>query len=221
MAETITLAAEPRAISGKQNRQLRRAGITPIVVYGRHTEPVSLQVETRALERVLHKAGGTHVVIIQVAGEKGARLAMTKDVQRHITRLTPVHADFIEVQMDQLVTVEVPVVVEGEPNLVKSGEAMLEVHISVITVEAMPQDFPQSVRVDVSDLADLHSAIRVADLDLGDKVKLLTDPETLVVHLSSTAAAYAAATAMEAAATAMTEAGLEAEPEPTATDEDE
>jgi large subunit ribosomal protein L25 len=209
MAEQITLAAEPRSTLGKKNRQLRRAGLTPIVLYGRHTQPVSLQVETRALQRVLSHAGGTSLITIDVAGEAGSRVALAKDVQRHVTRHTPVHADFIEVQMDELVTVSVPVVVEGEPDLVRSGDAMLEVLLSSLTVAALPGHLPDAVRLNVANLGDLHAAIRVADIDLGARIRLLDDPETLVVHLASTAAAAAT---MEAEAAAVLEAGREAGP---------
>jgi large subunit ribosomal protein L25 len=225
MAEQITLAAVPRTVLGKQNRQLRRDGLTPIVLYGRHIEPVSLQVETRALQRVLSHAGGTNLIAITVAGEAGARMALAKDVQRHVTRLHPLHADFIEVQMDVPITVEVPVVVEGEPDLVRTGDAMIEILVNSLTVEALPAHLPESVHLNVADLADLHAAIRVSDIDLGAGVRLLDDPDMLVVHLSSTAAAMAASATMEASASAVIEAGLAAgpaaEPEAPAPDDEE
>jgi large subunit ribosomal protein L25 len=212
MAELITLAAQPRTTQGKKNRQLRRDGSTPIVVYGRRIEPISLQVETRALQRVLSRAGGSQVITISVAGEPGARMVLAKDVQRHVTRLTPLHADFIEVEMDVVVTIEVPIVVDGEHPLVRSGDAMLEVLLNSLTVEALPGHLPQSVHLNVADLADQHATIRVSDIDLGTGVRILNDPDTLVVHLASTAAAMAASAAMEAEATAVIEAGQEAGP---------
>lgn len=212
MADKITLAADPRTIIGKQNKQLRRAGITPIVVYGRHSEPVSLQVQTRDLLKVLSQAGGTQVVHIDVAGEKRPRMALAKSIQRHVTRLTPIHADFVEVQMDKMVSVSIPVVVDGEPDLVKSGEAMLGILQDRVQVEALPGNLPDAFVIDVSSLADMHSAVRAGDLVLPANVRLLDDPDLLLVHLSSTAAATAATAAMDAAAEAAAE-GPATEPE--------
>jgi large subunit ribosomal protein L25 len=207
MAQRYTLDAETRTVTGKKTKQLRSAGITPVVVYGRHSEPVSLQVDTKELLRVLGKAGGTHLIGIKVSGESAPRVALTKAVQRHVTRLTPLHVDFIQVQMDEPVTVALPLVLEGEPELVKTGDAMLEVVHDRIQIEALPGDLPESLHVDVSSLVEMHDRIRAGDLKLPSKVRLLDDPDTLLVHLSSTAAAAAAAAAMEAAAEAAIEGG--------------
>jgi large subunit ribosomal protein L25 len=200
MAEKITLAAEPRTALRKETRHLRRAGKTPIVIYGRRSEPVALQVETRDLLHVLAKAGGNHVIVVNVAGEKQPRMALAKEVQRHITRLTPLHADFVQVEMDVAVTVEVPIVLQGECDLVRSGEAFVQFAADRVLVEALPGDLPDVVHVDVSQLVDMHDAVRAMDLDIGTKARLITDPETMIVHLGSTAASAAAAAAMEAAA---------------------
>jgi large subunit ribosomal protein L25 len=216
MSQKITLAAEPRSAARKQNRQLRLSGKTPVVVYGRHTEAVSLQVDTRELVKVLSQAGGTQLITLKVDGEKVPRVALTKAVQRHVTRLTPLHVDFIEVQMDEPVTIAMLVVFDGEPELVRSGDAMLDVVVDRVNVSALPGDLPETLHVDVSGLPDMHAAIRAGDLPLGDKVRLMDDPELLLVHLSSTAAAAAAAAAMEAAAEAATGAGPEEAEEPEA-----
>ncbi len=212
MAQLITLAAEPRTVIGKHVKHLRSAGLTPIVVYGRGTDTVALQVTTKDLLKALSKSGGTQLVSIQVAGEKTPRMVLAKDMQRHVTRLTPLHADFYEVSMDRTVTVEVPVITVGESALVNSGEAILEVVHNTVAVEALPGDLPDAVRIDISGMVDMGDMIRVADLDLGGQAKILADPDTLLVHLASRAAAIAAAAALEAAADAVVEAGLEAGP---------
>lgn len=212
MSNVINLAAEPREITGKKVRQLRREGQTPVVVYGRGTETVALQVQTRDLVKVLSKAGGTQLVTIAVKGEAKPRMVLAKDLQRHVTRLTPLHADFYEVKMDRLVTVEVPVFAEGHSVLVDSGEAILEVVHNSLAVEAFPASLPDAIRIDISGMRDMHDTIRVADIDLGEGVNILADADTLLVHLASRAAAIAAAAAAEAEADAALEAGLEAGP---------
>jgi large subunit ribosomal protein L25 len=90
-----------------------------------------------------------------------------------------------------------------------------------VHVEALPGDLPDSIHVDITVLVDMHDAIRAGDLELPPKVRLLSDPEMLLVHLSSTAAAEAAAAAMDAAAEAAAEGGPAEEEaaEPAATEE--
>jgi large subunit ribosomal protein L25 len=209
MSEKITLAAAPRATVGKQNKALRRDGRTPVVLYGRHIEPLALSVDTRELVKVLSRAGGTHLVTMDVAGERGTRLALAKDVQRHVTRRTPLHVDFVQVQMDEAVTVEMPLTFEGQPELVHSGEAMVDTLMDRLAITALPGDLPAALRVDLGALVEMHDVIRAGDVTLPAKVKLAGDPELLVVHLTSTAAAAAAAAAMEAAAEAATEGAEE------------
>jgi large subunit ribosomal protein L25 len=199
MAEKITLAAEPRTAMRKETRQLRRTGKTPVVVYGRHAEPVSLQVDTKDLLRVLSQAGGSNLITLDVSGEKAVRMVVAKAIQRHITRLTPLHADFVQVQMDEMLSVAVPIIVEGEPDLVQTGDAVIEIVMDRVLVESLPGDMVDAIRVDATVLDSFDAAIRVADLVVGTKARILTDPNELVVHLRSTAVSEPAAEAVEEA----------------------
>ena len=191
MTEYMQLSAVPRTVKGKQVSQLRRDGWTPAVVYGHHAEPASLSVATPDLERILHAAGTSHLVQIRVDGETEPRMALVREVQRHVTRHTVLHADFIQVRMDERVRSEVPLVLVGEPPLVAHHEAVIDYGITSLYVEALPGDLPAEIEVDVTGLLEMGDVVLARDLQLGDKVTVLSGPDEHIARLMPVSRAVA------------------------------
>jgi len=190
MADNPILHAERRTVTGKAVRHLRREGITPIVVYGAHTASVTLQVGTKELLHVLSQTGGTHLIAIEVAGEKTPRMALAREMQRHVTRLTPLHADFLEVNIREKVTSVVPLVIVGEPELAHRGLAVVNHLITSVTIEALPTEIPSSIHIDASHLAEIDDAVYVRDLTADPRVRILNDPDEVVLRLAPTRRSY-------------------------------
>jgi large subunit ribosomal protein L25 len=185
MSQSIALNAQHRTVIGKQVAALRRAGITPIVVYGHATEPVALQVDSKELTHALGLAGKSRLITLKVADEQRPRMTLLRDVQRHVTRLSVLHADLLQVAMDETVRSEVQLEFVGEPLLAQRHEALVEHDLTRVTVEALPGDLPSSIVVDCSSLAHLGDTITVADLATSGKFQILHDPEVAVVRLQS------------------------------------
>lgn len=95
MSETLSLDAQPRQLRGRHLGSLRRAGQTPAVLYGKGIEPLSLQVDTKSFLKVAQQAGHTGTIHLSVEGEKGPRAVRIQALQQHVTRLSPLHIDFI------------------------------------------------------------------------------------------------------------------------------
>lgn len=95
MSDTLSLDAQPRQLHGRHLGSLRRGGQTPAVLYGKGIEPLSLQVDTKSFLKVAHQAGHSGTIHLQVAGEAAPRAVRIKALQQHVTRLTPLHIDFI------------------------------------------------------------------------------------------------------------------------------
>jgi large subunit ribosomal protein L25 len=184
MSDTITLKAEPREIKGKGVRHLRRAGVTPIVVYGSKTEPIALQTDTKELIRVLSRAGGTQLISVVVDGEKAPRMTLAKAVQRHVTRLTPMHADFIEVVMNEPILKRVPVHPVGESQAVKRHLGLLNVVMDQIQVKALPAHLPQQIEVDVSAL-EVNDSVTLGELVAPEGVEWAEDLDLVVVRVEA------------------------------------
>ena len=134
MADVI-LNAEPRTElgSGPAGRY-RRAGLVPAVVYGLESDPISINVGERELDRLLHGASGANT-LINLKLDAGDALALARQIQRHPTRGDLVHVDFVRVSRDVAVSAEVPLHIEGDAPGSREG-GLLEQLLFTVTVEA-------------------------------------------------------------------------------------
>jgi len=204
MAE-IVVTAKGRQDRGKNAaRRLRREGLVPGIVYGGKGENVAVAVDPKALQKVLRSEAGRNAILkLEIAGS-GATNAILKSWQVDPIKENFLHADFYRIAMDVAIRVTVPVQVRGEARGVKVDGGVLELILREIAVECLPGDIPEHIDADVSDLG-LNGALRVSDLPIAAKVKILESPDQLVVHVVSikeeAAAPAAAAVEGEAAAT--------------------
>ena len=204
MAE-ITVNAEGRSDFGKNaSRRLRHRGMVPAIVYGGGGENISVAVDPKALLRVLHSEAGRNAILkLDIAG-KGATNAILKSWQVDPVRESFIHADFYRIAMDVALRVTVPLAVRGEARGVKTEGGILELVLRQIEVECLPSDIPERIEVDVADLG-LNQALRVSDLPVSAKVKVLQNPDQVVIHViavkEEAPAAAAAPVEGEAAAT--------------------
>ena len=95
MSNDFLLHAQPRDAHGRHLGALRKSGMTPAVLYGKGVDPVSLQVATKEFLKVAQTAGTTETISMQIEGEAAPRGVRIQALQRHITRLSPTHIDFI------------------------------------------------------------------------------------------------------------------------------
>ena len=114
MADEIALDLEPRVVLGKKVKALRRSGVIPVHVYGAKDAPESLQCERAALERVLARAGSSTPVFLGIAGKQERQLAMVREVQWEPVKGGLLHVDFLRVEAAVPISVDVPLVFEGE-----------------------------------------------------------------------------------------------------------
>jgi len=178
--ETLSLKLSPRTVMGKKVRRLRRDGVVPVHLFGQGIEPQSLQVEAGELRRLLTRAGRSIPVAIELEEQKGENICFVREVQRHPVTNILLHVDFLRVDVSQTVTVDVPVILEGEaPAVTDSGGILLQGLYSV-SVESLPMNMPSSFIVDVSVLDDFDKTIRVDVVDAGADVTILTAPEEMI-----------------------------------------
>ena len=182
MAE-ITLTATPRTPKGTRTaRRLRGEGKVPGVLYGMGADAVPLTVEWRELRAALVTEQGLNAVIhIEVDGEKTPTLV--KDMQRHPVRRNVLHIDFIRVDLDKPVDVEVSISLEGEAEAVSREGGVVDQVLLALHITAKPSDIPSGLSVDISGL-EIGEALRVGDIVLPAGVTTSVDaeePEFLLV----------------------------------------
>lgn len=183
MAEIITLSATPRPPQGtRPARRLRAEGKVPGVVYGLGGDPIPLTVDWRELRAALVTEQGLNAVIhLEIDGETTPTLV--KDIQRHKVRRDVLHVDFIRVDLNKPVDVEVPVQLEGEATLVAQENGVVDQVLTALLITAKPSDIPSVLTVDISGL-EIGNALRVSDIALPDGVTTSVDPEEAVVTAS-------------------------------------
>ena len=183
------LAAQRRQALGKKNRQLRRQGFVPGIVYGPSTEPMSVQFPYRTVEIMLMNAGGTNLIDIEVDGAVYPSLA--REVQRDVVRGDILHVDFLAVDQSQRISVEVPIVMEGESPVVTAREGILITGRSSLTLEVYPSDIRDRIEIDLSRLTELGAEVLVRDLSFGENVTVHNDPNEMLAKIVQPAAARA------------------------------
>ncbi len=184
MAE-VTLEVARREKSGKEiAKKLRAAGKVPAVVYGGHREPVAIEVDRKAVSELIQKSqhGVRSIFLLKMSGTDQQRHAMIKDIQIDPISRRMTHIDFVRVVMDEVVRVTVPIRISGTAIGVKEG-GILDWQVREVHIECLPNAIPDSIDVDVSPLGS-HDYYRVTDLKLPEGVKVLDDPERVVVGVT-------------------------------------
>jgi large subunit ribosomal protein L25 len=200
MAE-VTLEVSKREGTGKEiAKKLRAQGKVPAVVYGGHRDPVAIEVDRKAVSELIQKSdhGIRSIFLLKMAGTDQQRHAMIKEVTINPISRKMIHIDFVRVVMDEVVRVTVPVHVTGTAIGVKEG-GILDFQVRELHVECLPNQIPDSVEVDISPLGH-HEYFRVKDLKLPEGVKVLDDPERVVVGVTQARAEVVETPVAEAAA---------------------
>jgi ribosomal protein L25, Ctc-form len=180
------LQAETRQDTGKGfARRLRAAGKVPGVLYGHELAPIPLFVDAREMFHLLHSgAGGNALMDLVVDGHE--HMAMAREIQRDHIHNQLIHIDFLAVSRNEKITVNVPVIETGEAVGVKEG-GVVEHHLREVSVECFPQDVPEQIEVDISDIA-LGDMVHVSDLTPPSGVTILSNLEDAVLSVITPAA---------------------------------
>lgn len=176
--DTIKLEAQPRSILGKKVKDLRRQGLVPANVYGRHLESTPVQLAERSVALQLQRASGSSLFTLEVDGSP--RTVLVKQLQRHPTTGRVLHVDFYQVAMTEKLRATVPLHFVGEAPAVRQSGGTLLHSVTSVEVESLPADLPSSIEVDVSGLETTADTITVADLRLPSGVTVLSDPAGVV-----------------------------------------
>jgi large subunit ribosomal protein L25 len=176
--EQVVLKAEKRDVIGKQVKAMRRAGKLPAVIYGRHTEPMNVFLDAHSASLALGRLTSSSLVTIDLDGTQYPTLVREK--QRDYIKNRLLHVDFLAVSLTENIRATVIVNFVGVSTAVKDYNAVFVVNLSSLEVECLPTDLPERIDIDMSVLARPGDGIRVRDVKVSDKVRLLDDPDTMV-----------------------------------------
>lgn len=191
MSQTKLVATTGRPTGTASARRLRAEGHIPGVLYGRGMSPISVTVERRDLRLALSgPAGANTVLALEVDGKSYP--AVVKELQRHPIKRTVSHIDFFQVNMNEEITVSVPLRIEGEAKAILAAGGLVDPAVDTIEVLTTPNNMPNEFVVDISEM-QLGDVIRLADVPMPAGVTPVGDPEMPVITVLQTRAAAAAA----------------------------
>lgn len=175
----VTLIAETgRELGSGPAGRLRAEGKIPGVVYGMGSDPIPVAVPWPELRRVLTTDAGLNALIqLEVDGE--ASLTIVKDLQRDPLKRAITHVDFLRIDADVAIEVEVPIILIGEAIELSREGGIVEHHLNELTVLAKPNAIPNEFEVDITDLT-AHHPIKVSAITLPPGVTTEVDPDELI-----------------------------------------
>jgi large subunit ribosomal protein L25 len=186
MSNVTELKAGLREITGKSSKKLAGDGLVPATVYGPKFETISISVDRRDFDRMMHDAAvGSTLVDLTIEGRDKPVDVIIKEVKRDPLKGTVQHIDFWAVDMSETIQTVISITYVGSAAGEREGGVMMHA-LRELKVEARPKDLPEHIEVDVSAL-EIGDSITVADITAPTGVALLDDPDATVASVSAPA----------------------------------
>lgn len=179
----VTLEAHNRDYTGSNKaRQHRRDHLIPAVIYGKNEDNKNIQVLEKDLDKAYKKVGTSAILTLDLDGED--ILVLIRDVQMHPYKNQYTHVDFLAVNANEAIKVNIPIVLDNRDEI-RLQPSVLAQQLDEIELECLPADIPQTANYDVIDM-QYNDQVLVSDLDIfgNDKLTFITDPEELVAVLN-------------------------------------
>mgnify|MGYP001565292290 CR=1 FL=1 len=183
MSDKNTFTAQPRSVTGRHVRQLRRQGFTPANVFGKGVASQILQVSTKEFLKLYQKVGESTLIYLHIEGEKDPRPVLINEVLLHPVTRTPLHIVLHQVNLKEKITAPVVVKLVGAAPAEKDKLGILVQQSNQIEIEALPTDMPDHIDVDVSVLVAEGDVIYVKDIQLAAKFLLKSDPDAILAKI--------------------------------------
>ncbi|MEC7152999.1 MAG: 50S ribosomal protein L25 [Actinomycetota bacterium] len=197
MADLVLNTEEKTTIGSRSSRRLRRDGKVPGVLYGLGQDPEIFSVDYGDLRGALNTDAGLNA-LIQLSVNGTNQLSILKTLQRHPVKDEVIHVDFVRVDPNQELAVEVPIVLEGVAKKVTDQNGMVDQTMFSLSVLSLPDSIPNELTADVSEL-EINDAIRVSDVVLPEGVRTEVDPEEAIAVGTVTRSTMESMAAEEAA----------------------
>jgi large subunit ribosomal protein L25 len=179
------LKSELREATGKgAARKLRQTGRVPAVLYGADTDALHLSLDTHDTEYLFHRISVDNTIVdLEVPGEKEPVPTLVREIQTHPWKASLLHVDFLRIQQNVAVDVDVPVHLMGTPVGVRESGGVLEQTIHDLPIRCLPAKIPEVIEVDVSGL-DINDVIHVSDITFDEGVEVTISLERTICSVA-------------------------------------
>lgn len=180
--QKISLSVQPRTEFGKKLKKFKYHGIAAGNIFGPDFTSKAITVQLKDFFAVYKQAHETAVVYLQLDGEEIP--VLIRHIQYHPVDRNVQHIDFRKINLKQKIETEVPVEIVGESEAVTVHGGVLLTQTDHLIVEALPQNIPQTIDVDVSVLKEVGSEIKVKDLPVSADYIFKEDAERVIVSVT-------------------------------------
>jgi len=179
--EKTILKAEIRQVFGKKVKNIRKKGLIPANIFGKDFKSQAITINAKEFYKVYKKVKETGVLYLEI--ENKNLPVLIASLQKHPVNNQILHVDFKKVDLTQKTQAEVPVEIVGQsPAVLEKGGVLLILTQSLL-VEALPEEIPQSIKIDISNLNEIGQEIKVADLLTSASYKILAEKEKVIVSV--------------------------------------
>ena len=173
MSEQVSLAASERQSEGKSaNRNLRRSGYIPGVLYGGKDEPKKISIMEKDIVKATEIAGFT-TQILQISVDGKDVDVVVKEIQRHPATSRVLHADFMRVDPDSKITLVVPIRTLNDESCigVKVSGGQVNHLINDIEISCLASNLPEQLEIDVQEM-DIGDTVSLSEIKLPEGVEI-------------------------------------------------
>ncbi len=178
--QKLHLTVTARDIFGKRLKKMRHQGLIPANVFGPGFKSVAVSAQTKDFSKIYKTAGETGVVYVDLAKEEIP--ALIGNIQRHPITNAIIHIDFRKIDLKQKIETTVPVKTINESPAISTGGVLLTQNDHVL-VEALPEEIPQSIEIDLSKLLEIGAEFRVKDFPTSATYTIKEDPEKVLLSI--------------------------------------
>ena len=177
-----TISAQKRDVLGKKVKNLRKEGFLPAVIYGNKKESTPIVLKEVEFIKVWKSAGESSILELEIDGKK--ENVLIHDVDFDPIKDNPIHADFLAVEMNKPIKVDVKIEFTGDSDAVKAGGSLVKV-MHELHVEALPKDLPSEIIVDISVIKEMGASIKIEDIKVADGITILNNPGDTVAFVEA------------------------------------
>lgn len=159
--------------------EIKKAGSTPAVVYGKETDSIAVQVDARELKKLYNDVGESSLVQLKL--DDTERLVLFKQPQYDPITSEIIHMDLYQIKLGEKIKAEVQLVFVGESVAVEQEGGVLITNKDKVEIECLPRDLLKDITIDISALEKIDDSIAVKDLKVPEGVEILDDAEDSIV----------------------------------------
>jgi large subunit ribosomal protein L25 len=180
----LEISAKERK-EGENKKETREKGGLPAVLYGYQVENTPIVIDYQEFDKLFKEAGESSLIDLKIQGDKKDYKVLVHDIQRDPLSGEFIHVDFYQPSLTEETEANIPLVFEGTSEAVEQLGGTLVKNIDEVEVKAFPQNLPHEIKVSIDSLKTFDDYIKISDLVLPDKVKILEEEDRIVASISS------------------------------------